>query len=1640
MHLIFRKSGKILKHLFNCCGIFFLLLIFIYPAQYLHPEEKKETQRGSASIKDEAPEAIFQTQLSDADVDLYMLGSWDSSFTGSVGYDLSSGEYISAPFPQMTPGLVFTQVPDLTISLWLMDRYFFEATIKEDSTQNTFLLGYEGKDDEFVQSVLVGNTQIDIEDYSFLTISSIPNNSLGASAAFKTENTWHELMVRYDPAEIAVKEFIGNNEVNRQTLLPTDYYRGRLFILPDTDFENIEVYIENDDGSFTGSDGRRYKKAENTEAVISSDDGTVLFSPPLESRALVYYTKNGFPIGNTSIGKGALCAVDGDGTPVPSGGTVDFSWVLGDYPMLSYDLTDDWQVTVNGKDALLIYNRGEYSPFESLSYYQSEAMLPDDRSKINFGISSKSSDSDVIDEKLKFRIEPEYNLINIYVNANGVRDMYNRYPLSGKFLNPVYGLSKKTVPGSFVKELRLETLTPVSSFSLDPDIVPGSVTVKRNGYAESMYDIDYASGIITFRTYIHPNDRIKITYKTSYIDTEGGDLLFATGNRFFLGDYMTAELAFGIKWNVLQNQYSRYPEQYKGSLLTTGGLEYTRENFNLALDTGVSITSPDTTGILRLFDMQQSGITMRLGGSYIFPSSVPEDIISIGSFPAVRGNRGKLIYKDYYSYSVGSASLNNYTWNVPDSQVYSYGTGNPPGPYTAKASNDGIQGEILVMDMDVDDDEWAGAQVPLRKYSENQDLSGAESISFKIKCEDVSDGKLYIQIGTVSEDLDGDGILDSENSIYSEGFPFNDTGNSAVLLVGGIGGSTTRGNGSIDSEDNDLNRVLDREDSKNIVSQDIDDSLLGYAITFSDISSLGNWIKINHNFTTEEKKLLTQSSAVRFIYVNESGAAVTGRILIGELFIESSPFSAEASASAYAKEVYERYSSGEAPPETLVKAYPEVEDIFFSDFDITSTQKVLESGWSGTGYTLTGFSSPVPYDMYRKLAGYIRIPELGTPSPAEFTISYTDTSGRGITAIFTTEPFNAWRKFEIDLDKKRVSIDGEDMDGSVKVTSTDKGLSMLKITSDSDAGKLYLDEVHLTDPKISLSGAVATRYEQYFPGTLLSAGGVSIISDLTLKEDFLHAREDFSSDLSENTDASNTRTKTTVKTGILNSDLETNLDFSWVEPEFYSVIDHSYTSPLGTDFLTFTDYYSESKDEWSLTFSKRNELKAETGETGYFSASAESYLLYSDLSQRWDFGYKSDTYGRISGTSDLSLIKISSGYTTEDSWYMENWFNSFSLLAADNSDKWPDRTIEAENSITFRGESSGTDILVKNGTQSSGEDEDRSQTSTGMLQLQFPFYKKSINGWDITPGYSRSFSYTNRDAPESSFLDDTALWFSDFSRQSYFFTGIPFAEFFSDGFEGTFEDKSSYLSKSTYTPAAFIKLARGRRQSISDLYAPSELGFRYSKDFTKNEDTFVNIYRITGEYTARAVNMFGSTGIEPVFDFYRTDEFITRLSVTASSTDTPVPQDREYAIGNSLYFSGHKDTEFIIDNKFRYVYSHSEDMKYFYDDLSASYIWIRRPKERIYMKYLAEEKDDPAYFSHTESLIYSTAPESTLSEINYWSILLTHESALVFPEKGNFKAVLSIGMEKHKIYDYVSDEKNIYLLGIQAGVFGKVMF
>ncbi len=886
-----------------------------------------ETGPGSvdrdSSTEEEAPEAIFSTQLGDSDVDFYMKGTWDIFMAGSAGYNLTDGEFISTPIENMDPGFQFMQIPDLTMSLWLMDRYFFETTVKEDSEQNTFLLGYQGKEDEFVQSVLIGNTRIDIDDYSFLSVSEIPDRSIGASAAFQTRKSYHELMLRFDPSESVVKEFRGKNEIIRQTFTPYEYQRGVLFILPDSNITDVSVYIESEYGSLTGSDGRLYKKGDAEDFILSESEGTLRMREPADGRILIFYTKNGYSVGHSSLGTGALCGATSNELD-PEAAAVNFDFSMADYPAgypagypgisageyFGQDMSEK-EITIDGKNALLIYNRNEYSPFESYSVYKSTYSLPAELWKTRLGLSDKSSDPEDIDKELKFKSYTEQSQLQLYVNSNGDRDMYNRHPLASENLtSSPYGPGKEATEGGYRKELRLEIQSPVSSYSLDPDVIPGSVSVMRNGYTETRYDIDFSTGLITFNTYIHPNDVIKVTYRTMYADAQGGDLLFASGNRFFMSDFLTGELGFGIRWNVLDNQYSVKPDQYPGSILATGGLDYQRDFTKLKIDAGVSLTSPDTTGILRLFDMQKNGIELNLAQTSIFPSSIPETFEPESVYKPSETERGTIIYKDYRSTSFGSSSLNNYTWTPPDDQIYEYRTGNPPGPYAAKAENDGIRDEVMVMEYNIPSSKkWVGAQIPVIKSGSKQDLTGAETITFKIRSKDITNNagtKLYMQIGSISEDIDNDNILDRETSVYSDGFPFNDSSNNAVLLIGG-GGKNNQGNSYLDTEDNDLNNILDREDKNNIVTEDVTPG--------GGLDDYNTWKLVRHVFDSEDKKKLSNSSYVRFVVVKDSGTESTGKLIIGEVYIESSPFKATAGNEdvTFAREIFERNSNFPPP-------------------------------------------------------------------------------------------------------------------------------------------------------------------------------------------------------------------------------------------------------------------------------------------------------------------------------------------------------------------------------------------------------------------------------------------------------------------------------------------------------------------------------------------------------------------------------------------------------------------------------------------------------------------------------------------------------------------------------------------------------
>ncbi len=349
-----------------------LLLCFLTPclaAQTLPKNPEKE-----------APETVFQTKVGDADVDLRLDGYWDASLSGSIGLAIVPGKGIQYPsvFPGFSDGLIYEQKPNLTLALWLMDRYFFETTLQEKRQLNSYVLGYQGKEGEVLQSLRAGNRGIEISPYPYMDFPGSSRSSPGIAARLQTEHTQHEFLLRYDPSQPVKKTYLGKNSVEELRIDPSKFVQGRFFVLPDTDVDSLEVYLEDYKGTVLGSDGRRYRRATEFDVSLSRSEGLVTLQKPSAGRVAVYYEKGGLPVGSSSLGKNALppfikTNANAPWLVDPLGQGEDFSWSRGPYldtPM------DRFQVILGGKTCLLLYDPGMFSPFQDYGAYSPASTSP----------------------------------------------------------------------------------------------------------------------------------------------------------------------------------------------------------------------------------------------------------------------------------------------------------------------------------------------------------------------------------------------------------------------------------------------------------------------------------------------------------------------------------------------------------------------------------------------------------------------------------------------------------------------------------------------------------------------------------------------------------------------------------------------------------------------------------------------------------------------------------------------------------------------------------------------------------------------------------------------------------------------------------------------------------------------------------------------------------------------------------------------------------------------------------------------------------------------------------------------------------------------------------------------------------------
>ncbi len=1603
-----------------------LLLFCFVNISTIHAEESDQVDSSSAAesavtTAEDEPTSIFQTEIGDANVDFFLQGSWNINAFLSSGIRFGPGSEVVFPWglPNMREGFVFEQIPDITLSVWMLERYFMEVTMVQEIEENTFLLGYQGREGELLQSVRIGNRDVAISSYDFLTVPEQGNASLGASAVITPGFSRHELLLRYDNTLQQEKVFVGNNEVVEKFIPPTNYVKGRSFMLPDTDVVGLEVYFEHEYGEYSGNDGKRYRKASVNDIEQDSAQGLLFLLYEVKGRILVYYTKGGLTIGtdDASMGNNAIPSeqlINGEYYIDPNGSGVQF------YFGASYNLDNLSEIAravyINTKRCLLIWEPGTFSPFEFLNCYELPTVAPSDLWRVNMKAVPRGDELGSYKNFTYtplFEAQPGRIIFRVYTDKSYIRtNFWNHYPFPDSN-HQLYGPLRDHNPSFFDWEIYTQIISPVNSFYLAQNIVTGSVSVKRNGMDETRFDVDYASGIITFHTTINADDRLEVTYSVAQGLENNGDILFVWGNVLPFSELFTLDIATGVRWNMLPGAYSEQAYSRTGVVLTSLSMHGKNENLSYKAATALSFSNPDTTGILRLLGMEDKGIYLSITEDMAYPAAEPA---------FVTGSRGRLLYKDYRQYDfLGSYSLQPLSWSVPSEQVFSYTDGSKPGPYLVGESAEGEVDESLVLDFELDaNNDWVGFQIPVVAKQGVIDLSHLKSILYSYRVAEMTGNvSVYIQIGDLAEDIDNDGQLDEELSKLSQGFMFNDTDNSVNLYVGG--GPKQQGNSIMDSEDVDGNSFLDAENSEFVFTSGA-----------LNLNGATGWSVENIFLTPADQELLKRVRSLRVVVVNTSGGANSGKILIDAIHLEGTSFWTDDTAgNVDMREVEEQYLSSK-PAQELEYTFSEVNNIFHNAGE---DNKVLELNWQTPGgndfEVKTAFRNSTEGVRYRKAVLYAAKMKLSQTIPTSMiTFSITDANGKGIHVDFPhTALSNDWQKVVIDLQRRTLSVnDVEVVAANVTVDNYDALLYFSVHIDNTDAGTLLLDEVHLRDPDGAIGAAFAVDADLFFPGTLVEIGGVPLLSDVSVRENFLAVTPGFAGLYGKPSQNMSTNSLTEVSCGILWSELKADLALQGVDDEWSVSGGHRLKIPKRSSPVVFIDSFSLRERSWGNEFSRSNELIVSVAGIASLYLFQKAHSLEEVLSQAWSANFTLMALAPYAFTFNTDISSSSREFSCPDQWYLESWIYSYQYFLPQQQGtvqdrRWDYSVLQALNTIPI-----GVRFDLESGYDSY-EITGNSRTQENSLEFSLALPIK-IGTVTITPGYRRTLNTTRALSHAGSFPQDLEILFWEYQMQDYIWTLIPFYELFAEETEDIFQDKNQDIRKASYKPEITLGLVRTFGSRLWDLFVPAQIDIAFGKEYTKQDTLYDDTTIFSVETKTNAINLFGKYGAYSFIDFYTIDEYSTALTFNIAFDRANALDNYSLSLENRFQFENEVKNALIIHNLF--TVQEDEELKIF-DQGSVKFQWYIRPENGLEFPFIDKETAEKGFIEHAERIdiqIYNLQEDMSSHPVN---IILTHETSFIFPDLGYVRGEVSLGMD----WEYIPErlrEENIMIFGFRLAV------
>ncbi len=1587
----------------------------------------------------EAPTTVFSSTIGSADVNLSLQGSWNASVSFTTGLLFAPGLPVQLldSFPGLAPGFVFTQSPDLTISLLLMRKYFLDVSVLSGAQGNTIRMGYKGDPDEVLRSLVIGNSGITLPPSPFLQIPAQPTSSLGASAELVTGSSTNDLLLRWDSTAVKHKSFVGKNELIEQHVGVETYMKGRYFFLPDTNIDpgSLVVYLEDQYGTVTGSDNGKYRLATLTDVTVDTTNGLVSLKNAVKGRVLVYYTVGGTAVGANTIGNA--------GMPRNTNGTFNFMTPLQFFwgqtdpssttsPQQTFSLTRE--ITLAGVGtALLLWQPGDNSPFEIDNSYAFSSTPPTDPSKIAYQLEATAAGA-AVPTGFVFRTVPGENRFQVQLDASQ-RNFQDFYPFIN--MDPsglLYGPNRDSLAGEFSFDIYVQFVSPISSFSLEQNIEPGSVQVTINGITETRFQVDAVSGTLTFQIPIQATDRIDVTYRIAQQGLSGGDILLAWEDTITLSPDLNLVLSAGIRWNADPWSFTQEAYTKSGTIIGAVGLNGKGKNYSWMAQGAVSFTDPDTTGILRLFGMEGHAIDLDLSEDLVYPASAPNGASYFSPVAALntltQGNRGFLYYTDFRQYgALGSSSLEPIDW--PDAPAHlAYADGSRMGPFNVLGSSQGdTANSSLVFQFELDTNlQWVGAQLPISPGTD-VDLSSARAVTIRMEGYQIAGGSVdvYLQIGSISEDLDGSGILKAELSTADPGFTFTDQAHGNIGLRVGAG-PKLQGNGKLDSEDRNANGILDREDPNRIVTIGPTGDETASALILPTGTS--GWVTVTVALSDQDRAKLLQAREVRII-IKPDGAtpSATGYVLIDSISIQATPFWAQAASAdrnnISVQEIQEQFAPQPPSGATLESRFSDRMKQFHpngEEQDILQVQWGTLTNTTPPELTIKGFTTQGTGGInYQTVVAYIRTT---TASGVSYDFTLTDSGGLGVEWTLSDTDFagDEWHELRVSRLDNTVKIDGGSVGAPKRFDSSTGDITQLKISVSGPtsgfppaAGFLFIDEVYFTDPQGSIGAAFTGSLAMQFPGAVLTAGGTPVISNVTIQQDLTLMSAGFSSLYGVPSPAEDLYSRTEVGADVLVARVQADVKVRETAGNLAVFGGHKVTVPAVIIPLTVMDAFAL---DGAGGFSRED--RVDLGPVIATSASADAQAALDPttglLTQTW-LGHLSIAPPiPASLSTDLELSQSLSGYDLGSEFYWNQWAQTLSLLAPYEGGLDYGRLEKLSARLSVPASPVGLDLQASTQAQGSNyplPETPGPYTQENDLQLSGALlFNLGPGGSTLSVGYKRLLSVITNPLPGPRFTGEANELVNVLSQQGYLLTSLPFVELFSDNSGAILPIWQAYGAgtQATYNPAFTVGVKRNYGSRLSDLFVPSSADLSIGQMLRLSSSISQTDIYITAQTSSRAINLFGKLGSMPSLPMFTTDEYGINLSASVAGNSSESLRFSEATAVVSASLTGEKETGFTFADSFKWDQNQTTLQVSFTNSIQTYLDWSVYPDGGIDVPYVSAALGKNAHIAHRESASFTV---NYIEDQDYHpgTFLVGHATSLVFPSHGSVKGSVNVGAD-----------------------------